>query len=60
MIASFEDSSWLWHKKLEDASMELLRKMGMRGSPKLKFEKDHIVDAYQMVNKLEIHLNSGT
>lgn len=47
----------LWHYTLEHASMEILRNLlyneHVHGLPKLKFEKDHLFDVYQMDKQIK-------
>lgn len=46
------NDKWLWHRKLEYASMHAIKKFSrielVKGLPKLRFEKDHLCDAYQL------------
>ena len=43
------DDSWLWHRRLGHASMQLISNISknslVRGLPQLKFEKDKICDS---------------
>ncbi|PHT34620.1 hypothetical protein CQW23_26420 [Capsicum baccatum] len=54
-----------WHRKLGHATMPIIKKLSrldlVKGLPKLKFEKDHICDAYQMglvMEDVKLDLNS--
>ncbi|GKC23750.1 retrovirus-related pol polyprotein from transposon TNT 1-94 [Tanacetum coccineum] len=48
-----KNKSWLWHRRLNhlnfDTINDLARKDLVRGLPRLKFEKDHLWSAYQLV-----------
>jgi hypothetical protein len=50
-LSSFEDDTWLWHRRLGHVSMDLISKSSkncfVKGLPNLKFEKDKICDACQ-------------
>lgn len=52
-------SNWLWHQRLEYASIELIRKLSRNeyvyGMPKLQFEKDHLCDVCQMDEQIRIY-----
>ena len=51
MDAKVNETSWLWHRRLDHASMDLLSKLIkknlIKGLPKLNFEKNRIYDACQ-------------
>ena len=50
-LVSLNDESWIWHKRLAHAHMDLLNKLSKNnlvvGFPKLKFSKNRIYDACQ-------------
>ncbi|GJT08555.1 retrovirus-related pol polyprotein from transposon TNT 1-94 [Tanacetum coccineum] len=50
-----KNKSWLWNRRLNhlnfDTINDLARKDLVRGLPRLKFEKDHLWSAYQLVPK---------
>ena len=50
-LVSLDDDSWIWHRRLAHAHMDLLNKLSKNdlvvGLPKLKFSKDKICDACQ-------------
>ena len=47
LAAISKNNSWLWHRRLEHASMDtlskLIRKDIIKGLPKLKYKKDRLV-----------------
>ncbi|XP_057975241.1 uncharacterized protein LOC131162650, partial [Malania oleifera] len=51
-FSAINEASWLWHRRLGHASMDLLsklvRKELVKGLPKMSFVKDKICDAFQM------------
>ena len=51
MNAKINETSWLWHRRLEHASMNLILKLIkkdlVKGLSKLNFEKNRIYDACQ-------------
>ncbi|XP_075105071.1 uncharacterized protein LOC142179243 [Nicotiana tabacum] len=51
-LASVIDDPWVWHRKLEHASMYTIQKLSKHdlviGLPKLDFSKDHICDECQL------------
>ncbi|GJX11588.1 integrase, catalytic region, zinc finger, CCHC-type containing protein [Tanacetum coccineum] len=50
---AFKNKSWLWHRRLNHLNFgtinDLARKDLVRGLPRLKFEKDHLCSACQLV-----------
>nr|GEY21290.1 integrase, catalytic region, zinc finger, CCHC-type, peptidase aspartic, catalytic [Tanacetum cinerariifolium] len=59
---SSKNKSWLWHCRLYHLNFgtinDLARKDLVRGSPRLKFEKDHLCSACQL-GKSKKHTDSG-
>ena len=51
-FVSISDNSWIWHRRLSHASMDLLKNLSkdelVDGLPKIKYEKDKVCDACQM------------
>jgi hypothetical protein len=51
-LAVINENSWLWHRRLRHANMELLQKLSklvlVKGLPVTKFVKDKICDACQL------------
>ena len=51
-FVAFKDDSWMWHRKLSHASMELIGDLNkgdhVIGLPKMRFQKDKICGACQM------------
>ncbi|KAJ0078309.1 hypothetical protein Patl1_36689 [Pistacia atlantica] len=49
LMSTKDDDSWLWHKRLGHASMDVIAKLSKKnlvhGLPKLVFKRDHIYDA---------------
>jgi len=56
-LAAINESSWLWHRRLGHASMELLSNLSrhelVKGLPKTKFVKDKICDACQLGKQIK-------
>ncbi|KAK2995694.1 hypothetical protein RJ640_026124 [Escallonia rubra] len=52
-LSAISETSWLWHRRLGHMHMEHLKDISskelVRGLPKIKFEKDKVCDACQMV-----------
>ena len=50
-FASLNDNSWLWHRRLGHAHMDLISKLSRKelviGLPKIKYEKDRLCKACQ-------------
>ena len=57
-------TSWLWHRRLRHASMDLMSKLVkknlVKGLPKVNYERNRICDASQLGNKLEILFSQRT
>ena len=49
-LISLNDDTWIWHKRLAHASMDLIGKLSRKdlviGLPKLNYIKDKMCDAY--------------
>ncbi|KAJ0076568.1 hypothetical protein Patl1_35430 [Pistacia atlantica] len=49
LMSTKDDDSWLWHRRLGHASMDVIAKLSKKnlvyGLPKLVFKRDHIYDA---------------
>ena len=48
-FSSMHDQSWLWHRRLEHANMDLISQLNkdelVRGLPKINFQKDKVCEA---------------
>ena len=51
-FSSMHDQSWLWHRRLGHANMDLISQLNkdelVRGLPKINFQKDKICEVYQV------------
>ena len=56
------DQSWLWHRRLGHANMDLISQLNkdelVRGLPKINFQKDKVYEACQMGKKIKKALQS--
>ncbi|WJZ90882.1 hypothetical protein VitviT2T_009997 [Vitis vinifera] len=56
-FSSMHDQSWLWHRRLGHANMDLISQLNkdelVRGLPKINFQKDKICEACQMGKQIK-------
>ncbi|KAG8639484.1 hypothetical protein MANES_14G146816v8 [Manihot esculenta] len=61
-FVSISNNSWIWHRRLSHASMDLLKNLSkyelVDGLPKIKYEKDKVCDAYRMGKQVKISFKS--
>ncbi|KAL6337946.1 hypothetical protein AAG906_005411 [Vitis piasezkii] len=57
MFSSMHDQSWLWHRRLGHANMDLISQLNkdelIRGLPKINFQKDKVCEACQMGKQIK-------
>ena len=51
------DQSWLWHRRLGHANMDLISQLNkdelVRGLPKINFQKDKVCESYQVGKQIK-------
>ena len=56
-FSSMHDQSWLWHRRLEHANMDLISQLNkdelVRGLPKTNFQKDKVCEACQVGKQIK-------
>ena len=56
-FSSMDDQSWLWHKRLGHANMNLISQLNkdelVRGLPKINFQKDKVCEACQVGKQIK-------
>ena len=56
-FSSMHDQSWLWHRRLGHANMDLISQLNedelVRGFPKINFQKDKVCEAYQVGKQIK-------
>ena len=57
VFSSMHDDSWLWHRRLGHANMDLISQLNedelVRGSPKINFQKDEVCEACQVRKQIK-------
>ena len=57
MFSSMHDQSWLWHRRLGHANMDLIFQLNKdeldRSLPKINFQKDKVCETYQMGKQIK-------
>ena len=63
-FSSMHDQSWLWHKRLVHANMDLISQLNkdelVRGLPKINFQKDKVCEACQVGKQIKTLSNTKT
>ena len=56
-FSSMHDQSWLWHRRLGHANMDLISQLNkdelVRGLPKINFQKDKVCEACQVGKQIK-------
>ena len=60
-FSSMHDQSWLWHRRLGHANMDLISQLNkdelVRGLPKINLQKDKVCEACQIGKQIKNSLN---
>ena len=61
-FSALHDDGWVWHRRLEHASMDLISKISkndlVKGLPKISFQKDRICEACQFGKQIKTSFKS--